>query len=238
MATPHNEAKKGEIAKVVLMCGDPLRAKFIAENFLDDYKLVNSVRNMYCYTGHYKGKEVSVAGSGMGIPSMGIYSYELYNEYDVETIIRVGTAGAYVEGINIGDIVIALGACSNSNYASQFELNGTYSAIATFDLVEKGVNVAKENNYTCHVGNVFSSDIFYDENKDTWKKWAKLGVLAVEMESYALYINAARAGKKAMTVLSISDNFITKEAISTEKRQNGFTNMMKLTLEVACGQNG
>ena len=134
MSTPHNQAKTGEIAKKVLMCGDPLRAKFIAENFLDDYKLVNTVRNMYCYTGHYKGKEVSVAGSGMGIPSMGIYSHELFNEYDVDTIIRVGTAGAYVEGVNVGDIVIALGACSDSNYASQFNLNGTYSAIASFDL--------------------------------------------------------------------------------------------------------
>ena len=236
MSTPHNEAKKGEIAKTVLMCGDPLRAKFIAENFLDDYKLVNSVRNMYCYTGHYKGKKVSVAGSGMGIPSMGIYSYELYNDYDVDTIIRVGTAGAYLEGINIGDIVIALGSCSNSNYASQFNLNGTYSAIASYSLVEKSVNIAKENNYPYHVGNVFSSDIFYDEDKETWKKWARLGVLAVEMESYALYINAARAGKKAMTLLSISDNFITKEAISTEMRQNGFTKMMKLALETACGE--
>lgn len=236
MSTPHNEAKKGEIAKAVLMCGDPLRAKFIAENFLDDYKLVNSVRNMYCYTGHYKGKEVSVAGSGMGIPSMGIYSYELYHEYDVETIIRVGTAGAYVEGVNVGDIVIALGACSNSNYASQFNLNGTYSAIASYDLVEKSVNVAKENEYAYHVGNVFSSDIFYDENKDTWKKWANLGVLAVEMESYALYINAARAGKKAMTVLSISDSFVTKESTSPETRQTGFTKMMKLALEVACAE--
>ena len=236
MPTPHNQAKKGEIAKSVLMCGDPLRAKFIAENFLDDYKLVNSVRNMYCYTGHYKGKEVSVAGSGMGIPSMGIYSYELYNEYDVETIIRVGTAGAYIEGVNVGDIVLALGACSNSNYASQFDLKGTYSAIATYDLVEKGVNVAKENDYKYHVGNVYSSDIFYDEDKETWKRWAKLGVMAVEMESYALYINAARAGKKALTVLSISDSFVTKEATSAETRQTGFTKMMKLALEVACDQ--
>ena len=138
MSTPHIAAKKGEIAKVVLMCGDPLRAKFIAENFLEDYSLVNEVRNMYCYTGTYKGKKVSVAGSGMGIPSMGIYSYELYHEYDVETIIRVGTAGSYKANINAGDIVIALGACSDSNYFSQFNINGTYSAIASYDLVEKG----------------------------------------------------------------------------------------------------
>ena len=233
MATPHNEAKKGEIAKVVLMCGDPLRAKYIVENFLDDYKLVNSVRNMYCYTGHYKGKEVSVAGSGMGVPSMGIYSYELFNEYDVDTIIRVGTAGSYSEKVKIGDIVLALGSCSDSNYASQFELNGTYSAIATYELVEKGVRISKNNGYACHVGNVFCSDIFYRENKDDWKKWANLGVLAIEMESYALYLNAARAGKKALTIVSISDSFITGENASTETRQYGFKNMMKLALEIA-----
>ena len=236
MSTPHNSAKKGEIAKVVLMCGDPLRAKFIAENFLENYKLVNSVRNMYCYTGFYNGKEVSVAGSGMGIPSMGIYSYELYHEYDVETIIRVGTAGAYVEGVNVGDIVLALGACSDSNYFSQFNLNGSFSAIASYDLVEKGVSVCKENNFSYHVGNVFSSDIFYNENKDAWKKWAELGVMAVEMESYGLYINAARAGKKALTVLSISDSFVTKKVTSAETRQTGFTKMMKLALEIASAQ--
>lgn len=233
MPTPHNEAKKGEIAKVVLMCGDPLRAKFIVENFFDDYKLVNSVRNMYCYTGHYNGKEISVAGSGMGIPSMGIYSHELYTEYDVDTIIRVGTAGAYVKEAKVGDIVLALGACSNSNYASQFNLRGTYSAIATYDLIEKGVEVAKENNFDYHVGNVFSSDIFYDNDPDYWKRWAELGVLAVEMESYGLYINAAKLNKKAMTVLSISDSFVTKESTSSETRQTGFTKMMKLALEVA-----
>lgn len=233
MPTPHNEAKKGEIAKVVLMCGDPLRAKFIVENFFDDYKLVNSVRNMYCYTGHYKGKEISVAGSGMGIPSMGIYSHELYTEYDVDAIIRVGTAGAYVKEAKVGDIVLALGACSNSNYASQFNLRGTYSAIATYDLIEKGVEVAKENNFDYHVGNVFSSDIFYDNDPDYWKRWASLGVLAVEMESYGLYINAAKLNKKAMTVLSISDSFVTKESTSSETRQTGFTKMMKLALEVA-----
>lgn len=236
MSTPHNAAKKGDIAKVVLMCGDPLRAKFIAENFLEKYRLVNTVRNMYCYTGFYNGKEVSVAGSGMGIPSMGIYSYELYNNYDVDAIIRVGTAGSYQENIKVGDIVIALGACSDSNYFSQFNINGTYSAIASYDLVEKGVNICKENEFNYHVGNVFSSDIFYNEKKDEWKSWAKLGVTAVEMESYGLYINAARAGKKALTVLSISDSFITKEETSSEMRQTGFTKMMKLALEIASKQ--
>ena len=234
MSTPHNQAQKGQIAKKVLMCGDPLRAKFIAENFLENYELVNSVRNMYCYTGYYKGEKISVAGSGMGIPSMGIYSYELYHDYDVDVIIRVGTAGAYVESVNSGDIIVALGSCSDSNYASQFKLNGTYSAIASYDLVEKAASISKNNSYKYHVGNVFSSDIFYDEDKESWKKWAKLGVLGVEMESYALYINAARAGKKALTILSVSDNFITGEKATTEMRQNGFTNMMKLALEVAC----
>jgi purine-nucleoside phosphorylase len=236
MSTPHNQANKGEIAKVVLMCGAPLRAKFIAENFLENYKLVNSVRNMYCYTGFYKGKQVSVAGSGMGIPSIGIYSYELYHDYDVDTIIRVGTAGSYKEEVKIGDIVLALGASSDSNYASQFNLNGTFSAIASYDLLEKGVDVCKENNFSYHVSNVFSSDIFYREDKEEWKKWAQLGCVAVEMESYGLYINAARANKKALTVLSISDSFITKEATSPETRQIGFTNMMKLALEIASEQ--
>lgn len=236
MATPHNKAEKGEIAKTVLMCGDPLRAKYIAENYLENYKLVNSVRNMYCYTGFYKGKEVSVAGSGMGVPSMAIYSHELYDIYDVDTIIRVGTAGAYSENVKIGDIVFGLGVSSNSNYASQFNLNGTFSAVADFSLVETGVNIAKQNNLTYHVGNIFCSDIFYDVDENAWKKWAKLGVLAVEMESYALYINAAKFNKKALTVLSISDSLVTKEATSAEFRQTGFTNMMKLVLEIASEQ--
>lgn len=236
MPTPHNAAQKGEIAKVVLMCGDPLRAKFIAENYLENYTLVNTVRNMYCYTGFYKGKKVSVAGSGMGIPSMGIYSYELYKEYDVDTIIRVGTAGSYVENVKVGDIVLALGACSDSNYFSQFNLKGTFSAIASFDLVEKGVNVCKEKGFNYHVGNVFSSDIFYNENKEAWKTWAKLGVMAVEMESYGLYINAARLNKKALTVLSISDSFVTEEETSAETRQTGFTKMMTLALDIASEQ--
>lgn len=233
MATPHNTAKKGDIAKTVLMCGDPLRAKYIAENYLENYELVNSVRNMYCFTGYYKGKKISVAGSGMGVPSMGIYSYELYSEYDVDTIIRVGTAGAYKEGVNVGDIVLALGACSDSNFACQFNLNGTFSPIASYELIEKGVNIAKDKNMNFHVGNIFTSDIFYKENKDDWKKWAKLGVLAVEMETYALYINAAIFNKKALTVLSISDSFVTKEAVDAEMRQNGFKGMMELSLEIA-----
>ncbi len=236
MSTAHNRAQEGEIAKVVLLCGDPLRAKFIAENYLENYKLVNSVRNMYYYTGFYKGKLVTVGGSGMGIPSMGIYSYELYNHYDVDTIIRVGTAGTYKENIKIGDIILAAGACSNSNYASQFNLNGTYSAIADFSLLEKGAKIAKESNFVCHVGNVLSSDIFYDDDVNYWKKWANLGVLAVEMESYALYINAARCGKKALTILSVSDSLVSKEETSSEQRQTGFKDMMYIALEIASEQ--
>ncbi len=236
MPTPHNQAQKGDIAKVVLMCGDPLRAKFIAENYLQDYKLVNTVRNMFCYTGMYKGKKISVAGSGMGIPSMCIYSYELYHEYDVDVIIRVGTAGSYRKEVNVGDIVIAMGACTDSNYAAQFNLGGTYSAIASYDLVESAVKICKEKDFKYHVSNVFSSDIFYHADKDGWKRWADLGVVAVEMESYGLYINAAEANKKAMTVLSISDSFITKESTSSETRQTGFTKMMELALEVASEQ--
>jgi len=233
MATPHNDAKKEEIAKTVLMCGDPLRVKFIAENYLENYKLVNSVRNMYCYTGFYKGKKISIVGSGMGVPSMAIYSHELFDVYDVDTIIRAGTAGAYNEKVKIGDIVFGLGVSSDSNYASQFNLNGHFSAVADFDLVEKGASIARAKNLNYHVGNILCSDIFYNEDKDSWKKWAKLGVLAVEMESYALYINAAKFNKKALTVLSISDSFVTKEAIGTERRQKGFTSMMELVLEMA-----
>ena len=233
MSTPHIEAKKGEIAKTVLMCGDPLRAKFIAENYLDNYTLVNGVRNMYCYTGFYKGKQISVMGSGMGVPSMGIYSYELYNEYGVETIIRLGTAGAYQKNVAIGDIVMAMGSCSDSNYASQLNLGGSYSAIATYELIEKGVKIAKEKGFKYHVGNVFTTDVFYDMGENNWKKWAAMGVLATEMESYSLYINAVRAKKKALTILSISDSFITKESISSEMRQIGLGKMIELALEIA-----
>lgn len=233
MATAHNRASNGEIAKVVLMCGDPLRAKYIADNYLENVKLVNDVRNMYCFTGEYKGKSISVMGSGMGIPSMGIYSYELFNEYDVDTIIRVGTCGAYQENVKVEDIVVAIGACSNSNYASQFNLNGTFAPVADFGLLKSCDKVANKLKAKTHFGNVFSSDIFYHADTEQWKKWANLGVLAVEMETYALYINAARFKKKALTIMSVSDSFITKEATSAEKRENGFKTMMEIALETA-----
>lgn len=233
MSTAHNKASKGEIAKVVLMCGDPLRAKYIAENYLEDIKLVNDVRNMYCYTGSYKGKEISVMGSGMGVASMGIYSYELYNDYDVDTIIRVGTCGAYNEKVKVRDIVVAVGASSDSNYANQFELNGTYSAIADFSLLSKCHQVVKKFDVNVHFGNVFTTDIFYNENSTMWKKWAKLGILAAEMESYALYINAARSNKKALTIMSVSDSFTSGKKTSSKERETGFKNMMEIALETA-----
>lgn len=236
MATVHNEAKKGEIAKIVLMCGDPLRAKFIAENYLEDVKLVNKVRNMFAYTGTYNGKEVSVMGSGMGMPSMGIYSYELFSEYDVDKIIRVGTCGSYMEEVRVGDIILANGASSNSNYASQFELNGTYSATASFSLLERANKICKQNNFKYHVGNILSSDIFYNANKEFYKKWQKLGVLAVEMETYVLYINAALFDKEALTILTVSDSLVTKESTTSEQRQNSFNHMMKLALKVAISE--
>ena len=231
MPTPHNSAKVGEIAKKVIMCGDPLRAKFIAENYLDDAKLVNEVRNVYCYTGSYKGCPVSVMAHGMGVPSMGIYSYELFNDYDVDIIIRVGTAGAYQKEINLKDIVVAVGASTNSNYASQFNLNGIYSAVADYKLLSICEKVCKERGVSANFGSILTSDIFYNEDKDMVKKWADLGVMAVEMETYALYINAAKAHKRAMSMLSISDNLITKKELSSKERQVGFKSMMEVALD-------
>lgn len=233
MATAHNKAKKGDIAKTMLMCGDPLRAKYIAENYLENVRLVNDVRNMYCYTGTYKGKEISVMAHGMGIPSMGIYSYELFNEYDVDTIIRVGTCGSYQENVHVKDIVVAVAASTNSNYASQFELRGAYSANADFSLLKLADRTCEKLGVAAHFGNILTTDVFYDEDKDYYKKWAKLGVLATEMETYALYINASRANKKALTIMSVSDSLVTKVETTPEERQTGFTKMMEVALEIA-----
>lgn len=232
MSTPHNSAKPGDFAKTVLMPGDPLRAKFIADTYLENVKLVNSVRNMLAYTGTYKGKEVSVMGGGMGMPSIGIYSYELYDKYGVESIIRIGSAGSYTEDCKLFDIVIGQGACTNSNFAHQYELPGTFSAIADYDLLSQAVESCKEKKLPYHVGNIFSSDVFYDASKDQWKKWAKMGCLAVEMESYALYANAAYLGKKALCILTISDSFITHQETTAEERQNSFTAMMEVALSL------
>ena len=233
MSTPPNQAKNGDFAKTVLMPGDPLRAKFIAEHYLENVRQVNGVRNMFGYTGTYKGKEVSVMGSGMGMPSIGIYSYELYSQYGVEQIIRIGSAGAYAPQCNLFDLVIAQGACTNSNWASQYNIpGGTYSAIADFELASKAYQVAKEKGYPVHVGNILSSDIFYNDQPEVWKKWAQLGCLAVEMESYALYCNAAYLGKKALCILTVSDSFITHQETTAEERQNSFTHMMEVALEL------
>ena len=229
--TPHIGAKYGEIAKTVIMAGDPLRAQFMAEKYLENPVQYNNVRGMLGYTGTYKGKKVSVQGHGMGIPSIGIYTYELFNFYDVDTIIRVGSAGAIDKDLHIGDIVIAAGACTNSNYDAQYQLPGTFAPIADFELAQKAVNEAKKLGFTYKVGNIYSSDTFYDDAQSL-AAWQKMGVLAVEMEASALYANAARAGKKALCICTISDCPFTGEATSAEQRQIGFTNMMEVALGI------
>ena len=232
MSTPHNEANLGDIAKTVIMPGDPLRAKFIADNFLSDVKVVNTVRNMYAYTGYYNNKKITVFPSGMGIPSIGIYAYELYNIYDVENIIRIGSCGSFKEDVHLRDIIIVQGACTDSNYAHQYELPGTYSAISDYSLLEKAVEKAKEKNLTYHVGNVLSSDLFYHADNKA-DKWIKMGCLATEMESYALFANAAYAGKKALTLLTVSDSLVSNEETTAEEREKTFTAMMEVALEIA-----
>ena len=214
------------------MPGDPLRAQFIAENFLEDAKMVNNVRGIHGYTGTYKGKPVSVMASGMGMPSMAIYSYELFNFYDVDNIIRVGTAGVINPSLKVRDVVFGQGACTNSNFEKQFNLPGTYAPICSFELLEKAVNAAKDMGIDPIVGNLYSSDIFYDDAQSL-KDWQKMGVLATEMEAAALYMNAARAGKNALAICTISDNPFTGEVTTPEERQNTFTTMMKIALEVA-----
>lgn len=228
--TPHIEAKEGEIAKTVIMAGDPLRAKFMAEKYLDKPTIYNQVRGMFGYTGTYKGKRVSIQGHGMGIPSIGIYTYELFNFYDVDTIIRVGSAGAIDDDLNIGDIVMGMGACTNSNYARQYNLCGTFAPIADFGLLSKAVSEAERQGFRYKVGNLYSSDTFYDDDENSLKQWQKMGVLAVEMEAPALYMNAARAGKKALCICTISDCPFKNIATTSEQRQTGFTNMMEVAL--------
>ena len=231
--TPHNSAVKGEIAKTVLMPGDPLRAKFVAENFLTDVKQFNSVRNMFGYTGKYNGKEVSVMGSGMGMPSIGIYSYELFNFYDVENIIRIGTTGAIHDDLDLGDLVIAQGSCTDSNFAKHFNLPGTFAPIASFKLLRGAVDAAEKLGVKYMVGNVLSSDVFYNETFDSFIQWKKMGVLCAEMESAGLYMNAAQAGENALCVLTVSDCPMKGTATTAEERQTAFTNMMKVALSLA-----
>ncbi len=231
--TPHINATPADIAKTVLMPGDPLRAKFIAENFLEDAVLFNNVRGIHGYTGTYKGHRISVMASGMGIPSIGIYSYELYNFFGVENIMRIGSAGAMQESIRVRDIVIGMGACTNSAYGKQFGLSGSFAPIASYKMMKTAIDVCEEIGATYHVGNLLSSDTFYSDDTEASAKWTKMGVLAVEMEAAGLYMNAARAGKNALAICTVSDHLITGEATSAEERQNSFTEMMRVALETA-----
>ena len=231
--TPHNGAKEGDFAKTVLMPGDPLRAKYIAETYLENPRLVTSVRNMLGYTGAYKGKEMSVMGGGMGMPSVGIYTYELFNFYGVDNIIRIGSAGALSDKLKLKDVVIGMGACTDSNYAAQYGLPGTFAPIADYGLLRRAVEVAEKQGTNVVVGNVLSSDAFYNANKNANDLWKSMGVLAVEMEAAALYMNAAKAGKNALCILSISDHIYSGEELSAEERQVGFGKMMEIALELA-----
>lgn len=234
MGTPHIEAKAGDFAKTVLMPGDPKRAQWIAETFLTDYKLVTSVRGILGYTGYTKeGKKISVMASGMGIPSITIYAHELYTFYGVENIIRVGTCATMSSDIKVLDVLIAMGASSDSNYAAQFNLPGSISAIASYELVEKAVNTAREMKRPFKVGNILSSDIFYDES-NILERFTKLGILGVEMESYGLYLEAMRLGKKALCMCTVSDHFIDKSTnLTSYERQTGLSNMIEIALKLA-----
>lgn len=233
MATPHIGAETGAIAQTVLMPGDPLRAKFIAETYLEDPVQYNNVRGMLGFTGTYHGKKVSIQGSGMGTPSMGIYSYELYKFFGVENIIRIGTAGSLKEKLKIGDLIFGQGTSSTSNYAFQYNLPGSLAALADFTLLETAVGIARQHGRNFQVGNILCSDVFYDEDSpsDTWKE---MGVLAVEMESYALYLNAAKLGKRALTILTVSDEIYSGRETTAEERRTAFTDMMEVALETAC----
>lgn len=231
--TPHNQATEGQIAKTVLMPGDPLRAKYVADTYLEDVTCFNQVRNMLGFTGTYKGKPVSVMGSGMGVPSIGIYSYELFNFYYVNNIIRIGTAGGLAPDVRLRDLVIGMGACTDSNFAAQFRMPGTLAPIADFGLLRKAVESAERLGYDYKVGNVLSSDVFYNDDETVNERWASMGVLAVEMESVALYLNAIRARKHALCLLTVSDLPLSGEGLPAEDRQTSFTQMMEVALEVA-----
>ena len=242
--TPHISVKPGDFAKTVLMPGDPLRSKFIAENFLENPVLVNNVRGVQGHTGTYKGVKVSVMASGMGMPAIGIYSHELFTGYGVENIIRVGSAGAIQENIHLYDLVIGQGACTDSNWASQFHLPGTFAPIASFELLQEAVKAAKAHGARYHVGNINSSDVFYGdhvgvpEGLDSVYGLKKMGVLALEMEAAALYMNAARYGKRALCICTISDHVLKHQETTSEERQNSFTQMMEVALDVAVAMDG
>ncbi len=232
MSTPHNNAEYGQIAKTVLMPGDPLRAKFIAETYLENPVCYNEVRGMLGFTGTYKGKEISVQGSGMGMPSIGIYSHELYNVYGVENIFRIGTAGSIADNINLREIIIGQSASTNSNYASQYRLPGAYAPTASYKLLKAAVDAADKLGSAYHVGNILSSDTFYDD-ASSLADWQKMGVLAIEMEAAALYMNAARAGKNALCILTVSDCPLKNLSTTAQERQTSFRDMMEIALEAA-----
>lgn len=231
--TPHIKATPEDFAKTVLMPGDPLRAKFIAENFLDGALLVNSVRGINGYTGSYQGERVSVMASGMGMPSMGIYSYELYNFFGVENIIRIGSAGGMSEKVKLRDILIGMGACTNSSYAEQYHLGGSFAPIADYDLMKTAIEEADKIGASYHVGNLLSSDVFYNADQKANEGWMKIGVLGVEMEAAALYMNAAYAKKRALAICTVSDHLLTGEALDSDARQTSFTEMMEIALNTA-----
>jgi len=231
--TPHIQvSEKGVIAESVLLPGDPLRAKFVAENYLENAVQFNSIRNMLGYTGIYKGKKVSVMGTGMGMPSIGIYSYELINFYGCRNLIRIGSAGSMQPDIHVRDIVLGVAASTNSNFASQYGLPGTFAPTASWELLIKAYQAAEKRGIKIRAGNILSTDVFYNDDPDAWKKWAKMGVLAVEMEAAALYMNAARAGANALCILTISDSLVTHEETTAEERQNTFTQMMEIALDI------
>ncbi|MCT4564822.1 MAG: purine-nucleoside phosphorylase [Maledivibacter sp.] len=232
-STPHIKSDNIKIAETVLLPGDPLRAKYIADNFLENVVQFNAVRNMFGYTGTYKGKEISVMGSGMGMPSIGIYSWELINVFGVKNLIRIGSCGALQENLKLYDVIFGIGASTNSNYAAQYELPGTLAPIASWKLLDKAKKIADEKNIDVHVGNILSSDIFYGDNPDAIMKWKKMGILGVEMEAAALYMNAARAGVNALCILTVSDHILTHEETTPEERQTAFTKMMEIALELA-----
>ena len=235
--TPHIKATSADFAKTVLMPGDPLRSKFVAETFLENPRLVNNVRGIQGYTGTYKGVPVTVMASGMGMPSIGIYSYELYNFFGVENIIRIGSAGGLADNIQLRDVIIGMGACTNSAYQDQYQLNGNFAPIASFDLLREAVKEAEDLGVRYQVGNLLSSDVFYHADPNFNDGWYKMGVLGVEMEAAALYMNAAKAGKRALAICTVSDHILRGEALDADARQSTFTDMMKIALNVAVTMN-
>lgn len=231
--TPHINATPADFAKTVLMPGDPIRSKFVAETFLENPRLINNVRGIQGYTGTYQGKPVSVMASGMGMPSMGIYSYELFNFFDIDNIIRIGSAGGLADDVHLRDIVIGMGACTDSNYQSQYCLGGSFAPIADFELLQRAVEAAKRMNIPCRVGNLLSTEVFYNANPNFNEAWRRMGVLGVEMEAAALYMNAAAAGKRALAICTVSDHIMRGEKLDVKSRETGFTDMMKIALDVA-----